>query len=37
MAEPKASRLPFHYSWVIVATAMLSIVACLGYGTICIP
>lgn len=32
MADPKSSRLPFHYAWVIVATGMLSIVACLGFG-----
>ncbi len=32
MPEQKASRLPFHYAWVIVATGMLSIVACLGFG-----
>ncbi len=32
MPEPKISRLPFHYAWVIVATGMLSIVACLGFG-----
>src|SRR5512147_703544 len=32
MPEPKIGRLPFHYAWVIVATGMLSIVACLGFG-----
>src|SRR5512143_957264 len=32
MPEPKISPLPFHYAWVIVATGMLSIVACLGFG-----
>jgi MFS family permease len=32
MHESKASHLPFHYAWVIVATGMLSIVACLGFG-----
>jgi hypothetical protein len=32
MAEPQSSRLPLHYAWVIVATGMLSIVACLGFG-----
>jgi MFS family permease len=32
MNESKASRLPFHYAWVIVATGMLSIIACLGFG-----
>lgn len=31
MPEQK-SNLPFHYAWVIVATGMLSIVACLGFG-----
>ena len=32
MPEPQINRLPFHYAWVIVATGMLSIVACLGFG-----
>jgi MFS family permease len=32
MHESKASHLPFHYAWVIVATGMLTIVACLGFG-----
>jgi MFS family permease len=32
MREPKAPRLTIHYAWVIVATGMLSIVACLGFG-----
>ena len=32
MNKSKASSLPFHYAWVIVATGMLSIVACLGFG-----
>jgi len=32
MSEPSTSRFPFHYAWVIVATGMLSIVACLGFG-----
>lgn len=32
MSEQKACRLPFHYAWVIVATGMLCIVACLGFG-----
>jgi MFS family permease len=32
MLEPKISRLPFHYAWVIVATGTLSIFACLGFG-----
>ncbi|MCK9418833.1 MAG: MFS transporter [Nitrospirae bacterium] len=32
MPEQKASRLPFHYAWIIVATGMLSIFACLGFG-----
>ena len=32
MSEPEASRPPFHYAWVIVATGMLAIVACLGFG-----
>jgi hypothetical protein len=32
MPEQKASRLPFHYAWVIVATGTLSIFACLGFG-----
>lgn len=32
MADPKTSRPAFHYAWVIVATGMLAIVACLGFG-----
>ncbi len=32
MSRPKTSRLPFHYSWVIVATGTLCIFACLGFG-----
>jgi MFS family permease len=32
MSERRTSRLPFHYAWVIVATGMLAIVACLGFG-----
>lgn len=32
MADPQPSRPSFHYAWVIVATGMLSIVACLGFG-----
>jgi MFS family permease len=32
MSEPGTSRFPFHYAWVIVATGMLSIAACLGFG-----
>ncbi len=32
MPEQKSSRPNFHYAWVIVATGMLCIVACLGFG-----
>jgi MFS family permease len=32
MTNPKTSRLPFHYAWVIVATGTLCIFACLGFG-----
>jgi len=32
MSDPKASRLPFHYAWVIVVTGTLCILACLGLG-----
>jgi len=32
MSNPKISRLPFHYAWVIVVTGTLCIVACLGFG-----
>ncbi len=32
MINPKSSRLPFYYGWVIVATGSLCIVACLGFG-----
>ncbi len=32
MPEPKISRPPFHYAWVIVATGTLCIFACLGFG-----
>ncbi len=32
MSEQKVFRLPFHYGWVIVATGMLCIFACLGFG-----
>ncbi len=32
MTDSKASRLPFHYGWVIVVTGMLCIFACLGFG-----
>jgi len=32
MPEPKISRLPVHYAWVIVATGTLCIFACLGFG-----
>jgi len=32
MSEPNTSRLSFHYGWVIVATGMLCIFACLGFG-----
>ncbi len=32
MTDSKAPHLPFHYGWVIVATGMLCIFACLGFG-----
>ncbi len=32
MPGPKPSRFPVHYAWIIVATGMLCIVACLGFG-----
>jgi MFS family permease len=32
MPEPKISRPPFHYAWVIAATGTLCIFACLGFG-----
>lgn len=32
MLEPKPSRIPIHYAWIIVFTGTLCIVACLGFG-----
>jgi MFS family permease len=32
MPQPKPSRLPIHYAWIIVATGTLVILACLGIG-----
>lgn len=32
MSAPQSCRFPFHYAWVIVATGMLCILACLGFG-----
>ena len=32
MSQPKPSRLPFHYAWVIAAIGTLVILACLGIG-----
>jgi MFS family permease len=32
MTDSKASRFPFHYGWIIVATGTLCIFACLGFG-----
>ena len=32
MFDRSSSRLPFHYAWVIVATGMLCVLACLGLG-----
>jgi len=32
MSEPRPSRLPFHYAWIIVAAGTLVILACLGIG-----
>jgi MFS family permease len=32
MSQPKSSRLPVHYAWVIAGTGTLVILACLGIG-----
>jgi len=32
MSQPKPSRLPFHYAWIIAGTGTLVILACLGIG-----
>ena len=32
MPDRNRPRLPFHYAWVIVATGMLCVLACLGLG-----
>lgn len=32
MPTPIINRLPFHYGWIIVATGMLIISSCLGFG-----